>query len=258
MNTSQRTILVAMVFALIASMVLGHETDAKQKHRHHDNRDHRASISREAAKDRGSLVNADAKRKRKGHRSRANVVQVDPNAQVPPASATLLAGPIGRTASDPSLRDLGNLSQTINPGVLDPEPDPCDEVEPVLNGFLPQTKTLTESDSFKAKLTVGQGVSVITCDLANHYFEVRFNNANIKTYVRASAGGVSIGGWNQTASLSGSIRVSFTVNFSPPSTIVLTNLKVLGVNFENTPNWLDNSLIKDALNAMFPDSIAIS
>jgi hypothetical protein len=257
MNTTQRTVLVAMVFALIASLFLGFEADAKRKQRQQNNRDQRPSISREAAKDRGSLVSA-AKRKRKGQGRRGNAGKGNRDAQVQPVNATLLAVPVGRTAPDGSLRDLGDLSQTINPDVLNPEPDPCDDAEQILDGFLPQTATLTKSDSFWAKLTIGDGATVITCDLANRLFEVRFDNATIKTYVRASAGGVSIGGWNHTASFSGSVRVSFSVSFSPPSTIVLTDLQVLGANFENTPNWLDNSVVKDALNAMFPESIVIS
>ena len=128
-----------------------------------------------------------------------------------PVNTTLLAPPIGRTGRDGSLRDLGDLSQTINPDVLNPEPDPCDDAEQILDGFLPQTATLTKSDSFWAKLTVGEGATVLTCDLANHYFEVRFDNATIKTYTRASAGGVTIGGWNYTGSISGAIRVSFVI-----------------------------------------------
>jgi hypothetical protein len=58
-------------------------------------------------------------------------------------------------------------------------------------------------------------------------------------------------------SVSGSIRVSFTVDFSPPGTVILADLKILDVNFTNVPNWLDSTVIKDALNAIFPSTIAI-
>jgi len=150
------------------------------------------------------------------------------------------------------------LTQPVNPDILNPpEADPCEEAEAALNGFLPETKTLKKTDSSWTKLTVKPGVSVLACDLLNRTFEVKFNNATIKTYARASSNGVTIGGWNEIASVSGSIRVSFTVEFSPPSTIILTDLKILDVNFANVPNWLDNSVIKDALNAIFPSTIAI-
>ena len=209
MNTMQRTVLLALVFALIASTLLAVDTDARRKHKH------------------------------KHRENPASIVQVDPNASF--------------RRLDPNVR-----IPALNPGVLNPsEPDPCAEAEVALNGFLPQTETLKKSDSSWTKLTVKPGVSVLACDLLNRTFEVKFNNVTIKTYARASSNGVTIGGWNEIASVSGSIRVSFTVAFSPPSTVILTNLKVLSVNFTKVPNWLDNTVIKDALNAIFPSAIAV-
>ena len=222
MNTTQRTVFLALVFALIASTLLAVDSDAKRK-RKHKNRDNRASIVR----------------------------------QIPNT-----ADPRQPLEVDVRLPNTVDRSQPLEVDVrlpnTDPaEPDPCEEAEAALDGFLPQTETLKESDSFKAKLTINPGVSVLACDLLNRTFEVKFDNATIKTYARASSNGVTIGGWNQLASMSGSIRVSFTVDFSPPSTIVLTDLKILDVNFNNVPNWLDDSVIKDALNAMIPSTIAI-
>jgi hypothetical protein len=228
MNTTQRTILVALVFALIASTLLAVDTDAKRK-RKHKQRDNRASIVREVPNTRASLIDSD-------------ILTQPVNLDV-----------VTRPRLDPSV-----LDQTVNPDILNPpEADPCDEAEAALEGFLPQTETLKKTDSSWTKLTIKPGVSVLACDLLNRTFEVKFNNATIKTYARASSNGVTIGGWNEIASVSGSIRVSFTVEFSPPSTIVLTDLKILDVNFSNVPNWLDNSVIKDALNAIFPSSIAV-
>jgi hypothetical protein len=228
MNTTQRTILVALVFALIASTLLAVDTDAKRK-RKHKQRDNRASIVREVPNARASLVGSD-----------------------------ILTKPVNRDVVSDSRLDPGVLDQSVHPDILNPpEADPCDEAEAVLNGFLPQTETLKKTDSSCTKLTIKPGVSVLACDLLNRKFEVKFNNATIKTYARASSNGVTIGGWNEIASVSGSIRVSFTVEFSPPSTIVLTDLKILDVNFSNVPNWLDNSVIKDALNAIFPSTIAV-
>jgi len=228
MNTTQRTVLLALVFALIASTLLAVDTDAKRK-RKHKNRDNRASIVREVPNARASLIDSD-------------ILSQPVNVDV-----------VTRPRLDPSV-----LDQTVNPDILNPpEADPCAEAEAALNGFLPQTETLKKTDSSWTKLTVKPGVSVLACDLLNRTFEVRFNNATIKTYARASSNGVTIGGWNEVASVSGAIRVSFTVEFSPPSTVVLTDLKILDVNFNNVPNWLDNSVIKDALNAMLPSTIAI-
>jgi hypothetical protein len=222
MNTTQRTVFLALVFALIASTLLAVDTDAKRK-RKHKQREDRASIVRQ--------IPATADRRQ----------------------------PLEVDVRLPNIVDRRQpLEVDVRLPNIDPaEPDPCEEAEAALDGFLPQTETLEESDSFKAKLTVNPGVSVLACDLVNRTFEVKFDNATIKTYARASSNGVTIGGWNQLASMSGSIRVSFTVEFSPPSTIILTDLKVLDVNFNNVPNWLDSSVIKDALNAIFPSTIAI-
>ena len=228
MNTTQRTIFLALIFALIASTLLAVDTDAKRK-RKHKQRDNRASIVREIPNKRASLVDSDI------------------------LTQPVKSDVVTRPRLDPSV-----LDQTVNPDILNPpEADPCEEAEAVLNGFLPQTETLKKTDSSWTKLTVKPGVSVLACDLLNRTFEVKFNNATIKTYARASSNGLTIGGWNEVASVSGSIRVSFTVEFSPPSTIVLTDLKILDVNFNNVPNWLEDSLIKDALNAIFPSTIAI-
>ncbi len=222
MNTTQRTVLLALVFAIIASTLLAVDSDAKRK-RKHKHRENRASIVRQIPN------TAD----------RRQPLEVD----------VRLPNTVDRRQP---------LEVDVRLPNIDPaEPDPCEEAEAALDGFLPQTETLKESDSFKAKLTINPGVSVLACDLLNRTFEVKFNNATIKTYARASSNGVTIGGWNQLASMSGSIRVSFTVDFSPPSTIVLTDLKILDVNFNNVPNWLDDSVIKDALNAMIPSTIAI-
>jgi hypothetical protein len=228
MNTTQRTVLLALIFAIIASTLLAVDTDAKRK-RKHKNRENRVSIVREIPNDRASLIDS-------------NILTQPVNVDV-----------VTRPRLDP-----GVLDQTVNPDILNPpEADPCEEAEAVLNGFLPQTETLKKTDSFLAKLTVNPGVSVLACDLVSRTFEVKFDNATIKTYARASSNGVTIGGWNQLASMSGSIRVSFTVEFSPPSTVILTDLKVLDVNFNNVPNWLDSTVIKDALNAIFPGTIAV-
>jgi len=228
MNTMQRTVLLALVFALIASTLLVADTDARRKHKHKQP-ENRASIVREIPNERASLIDSD-------------IVTQPVNSDV-----------LTRPRLDPSV-----LDQTVNPDILNPpEPDPCDEAEAALNGFLPLTETLKKTDSSWTKLTVKPGVSVLACDLLNRTFEVKFNNATIKTYARASSNGVTIGGWNEIASVSGSIRVSFTVDFSPPSTVILTDLKILDVNFTNVPNWLDSTVIKDALNAIFPSTIAI-
>jgi hypothetical protein len=228
MNTTQRTVLLALVFALIASTLLAVDTDAKRK-RKHKHRDNRASIVREIPNKRVSLIDSD-----------------------------VLTQPVKSDVVTRPRLDPGTLDQTVNPDILNPpEADPCEEAEAVLNGFLPQTETLKKTDSSWTKLIVKPGVSVLACDLLNRTFEVKFDNATIKTYARASSNGITIGGWNEVASVSGSIRVSFTVEFSPPSTIVLTDLKILDVNFNNVPNWLDSTVIKDALNAIFPSTIAI-
>ena len=228
MNTMQRTVLLALVFALIASTLLAVDTDAKRKRKHkpHENR---ASIVREIPNERASLIDSD-----------------------------ILTRQVNRDILNPPVINPDILTQPIDPDIWTPsEPDPCEEAEAALNGFLPQTETLKKTDSSWTKLTVKPGVSVLACDLLNRTFEVKFNNATIKTYARASSNGVTIGGWNEIASVSGSIRVSFTVEFSPPSTVILTDLKILDVNFTNVPNWLDSTVIKDALNAIFPSTIAI-
>jgi hypothetical protein len=228
MNTTQRTIFLALVFALIASTLLAVDADAKRK-RKHKHRDNRASIVREVPNEQFSLIDSN-----------------------------ILTRPVNRDILNPPVINPDILTQPVNPDVWTPsEPDPCAEAESVLNGFLPQTETLKKTDSSWTKLTVKPGVSVLACDLLNRTFEVKFNNATIKTYARASSNGVTIGGWNEIASVSGSIRVSFTVEFSPPSTLILTDLKILDVNFNNVPNWLDSTVIKDALNAIFPSTIAI-
>jgi hypothetical protein len=228
MNTTQRTVLLALLFALIASTLLAVDTDAKRKRKrkHHENR---ASIVREIPNERASLIDSD-------------ILTQPVNSDV-----------VTRPRLDPSV-----LDQTVNPDILNPsEPDPCAEAETALNGFLPQTENLKKTDTYWARLTVKPGVSVLACDLSSGFFEVKFNNVQLEQFGKASVGGVAVGGWNDIASVSGTIRVSFTVGFTPPSTIVLTNLNILAVNFSNVPNWLDNSVIKDALNAIFPSTIAV-
>ncbi|MGH2615800.1 MAG: hypothetical protein ACRDJC_11210 [Thermomicrobiales bacterium] len=176
-------------------------------------------------------LDADAKRKR-GNRHRENrsqIVQLAPKNQRP-------------------LSQLPELDLPVNL----PEPSPCDPAEAALNGFLPETVTLKKTETYLAKLTVNKGASVLECDLSSGDFEVKFGNATLKTYGKVPY----VGGWNHIASLSCSIRVSFSPGFSPPSTVVLSNLKVLAVNCENSPNWLDNSVVKDGLNAIFPSSIS--
>jgi hypothetical protein len=201
MKASQRTVLLALVFALIASSLLAVDTDAKRK---------------------------------RGNRQRENqsqLVQLVPKNQ----------------KNQGPLSQLSYLDETIN----FPEPSPCDPAEEALNGFLPETVTLKKTDTFWAKLTVDKGASVLECDLSSGDFEVKFDNATVRTYGRPY-----IGGWNHIASFSCSIRVSFDLGFSPPSTVVLSNLKVLSVNCENSPNWLDNSIVKDGLNSIFPSTIS--
>ena len=158
-------------------------------------------------------------------------------------------------AGGTSARDRRGLADPIfdRPVVVQPDdPDPCDAAEDVLNGFLPETATLKKTTSFWAKLTVKDGVSVVQCNLGSGGFEVKFHNTTIKTYARPGG----IGGWNHIASISCSIRVKFAVGFSPPSTVVLSNLSVVAVNCSNSPNWLDKTLVKKALNAIFPSSIS--
>lgn len=228
MNTTQRTVLLALVFALIASTLLAVNTDAKHKRKHKE-RENRASIVREIPNAQGSLLDQD-----------------------------ILTQPVNRDILNPPVGNPDILTQPVNPDVLNPPaPDPCAEAEAALNGFLPQTKTLKKSDTYWARLTVKPGVSVLACDLGSGSFEVRFDNVRLEQFGKASVGGVAVGGWNDIASVSGSIRVNFTIGFTPPSTVVLSNLNVLAVNFSNVPNWLDNSVIKDALNAIFPSTIAI-
>jgi hypothetical protein len=152
-------------------------------------------------------------------------------------------------------KDRRGLADPIfdKPVVIQPdEPDPCDAAEEALHGFLPETATLKKTTSFWAKLTVKDGVSVVQCNLGSGGFEVKFHNTTIKTYARPAG----IGGWNHVASISCAIRVTFAVGFSPPSTVTLSNLNVVAVNCNNSPNWLDKTLVKKALNAIFPSSIS--
>src|SRR5687768_198403 len=132
MNTTQRTVFLALIFALIASTLLAVDTDAKRK-RKHKHRENRASIVREVPNSRASLIDS-------------NILTQPVNSDV-----------VTRPRLDPS-----DLDQTVNPDILNPpEADPCEEAEAALDGFLPQTETLKESDSFKAKLTINPGVSVL-------------------------------------------------------------------------------------------------
>ena len=158
-----------------------------------------------------------------------------------------------RPLSQLPLSQIPGLDQTIN----FPEPSPCDPAEDVLNGFLPETVTLTKNDTYWAKLTVGPGASILECDLSDGRFEVRFNNVTLDQYGKASVGGISVGGWNRIAPpLSGKIRVGFHLGFSPPNTVVFSNLAVLDVDIENSPNWLDDNVIKQGLNSIFPTTLA--
>jgi hypothetical protein len=60
----------------------------------------------------------------------------------------VLTRPVNRGISNPPAIDPDILTQPVNPDVLTPsEPDPCEEAEAALNGFLPQTETLKKTDS---------------------------------------------------------------------------------------------------------------
>ena len=153
-----------------------------------------------------------------------------------------------------NLKDLKNLPPiAVDPSVYDPEPDPCDIAEDALDSYLPQTVTLKKTDTSLYKMEVKKGASIVECNLSSHYFEVKFN-ATLKQYGKIPY----VGGWNFISSTSCSLRTGFTLGFSFPSTVILSNLNVLAVNCTNVPNWLDNSLVKDALNAIFPSTITFS
>lgn len=209
MKTTQRIVLIALVFALIAGSLLA--------------------------------VDGEAKRKRRSHgRANANIAQV----------VNLI--PDQRSPKfDPNV-GLPN----INPGVLDdPDPDPCDLAESALDGFLPKTVTLKKTETYWAKLTVNKGVSVLACDLSSGEFEVKFNDVKLRQYAKVPY----VGGWNSSApTLTCALRVGFELSFSHPGTVILSDLEVRSVNCANSPNWLDNSVVKDGLNAVFPDTIAFS
>ena len=90
MNTTQRTVLLALVFALIASTLLAVDTDAKRK-RKHKQRENRASIVREVPNERASLIDSD-----------------------------ILTQPVNRDLVNPPAINPDILNQPVNPDILNP------------------------------------------------------------------------------------------------------------------------------------------
>jgi hypothetical protein len=164
---------------------------------------------------------------------------------------------IGAAQANPVAAERGSGGRPIQrPPVVVVPPHPsgdplCDQAETVLNGYLPRTATVASNSAYKAKLTISAG-NVLDCNLANGSFEIRFA-VSLKQYAK-----VPLVGWKKIASTSGSVRVSFTLVSISSSQIKLTNLQVLGVNLNNVPNWFDDGIVKDALNAIFPRTITIS
>ena len=146
-------------------------------------------------------------------------------------ASLLLAAPIAAKrkhhpapgTSQSQLINIKNLPPiAVDPSVYDPTPDPCDIAEEALDGYLPRTVTLKKTDTSLYKLEVKKGASIVACNLSSHYFEVKFNAA-LKQYGKIPY----VGGWNFISSTSCSLRMSFSLGFSLPSTVILSNLNVL-------------------------------
>ena len=162
MNATHRTVLVALVFALIASSLVAVDTDAKRKRKH------------------------------RNRKSRAGIVRVVPDTR----DADVAEASFARI-------DLPHQIPQLDPSIQIPAPDSCGSAAAALNRFLPQTVTLKKTDNYWAKLILEPGVSILACDPTSGSFAVRFDDVTLEQYGKASTGGVSIGGWNLIASLSG-------------------------------------------------------